>query len=118
MSAKGEQNIALPESYYRIKDLKEKYFKQENRKFRNIVDGVQTHLIERDLTFERLEKVKEELRGESSEPDPFTIQCLEWVVDEQISIDDIIDAFDLAVFYYKKLDHTDTLRKLYKTILS
>lgn len=100
-----------------ISNLVEKYFKKENMKLRNVVDGLQAMLIQGKITSEIAESVKHAIRTRTSYDHYLYGDFESFIKDGDLSRRDMVDSITLAIHYFKNEEHTKLLRYLYKTIL-
>jgi len=101
-----------------ILNLVEKYFKRENVKFRNIVDSLQTILIEELVYVKTLKEICNNLRIGCDMEHSLYKDLDRFIVNEELPRQDFVDAINLAIFYFNNKKHTEVLRHLYETILN
>ena len=100
-----------------ISELIEKYFKRENMKFRNMVDGLQTMLIEGKLSVKTARVIKNAISTETIVGHSLCVDLEGFIESGDLSRQDTCDAIRLAIHYFKNKEHTKILRYLYETIL-
>ncbi len=99
-----------------IYTLKEKYFTPKNFKFRNLVDGLQTHLIEEEIIVTVLKNIRNSIYFRTNYNHKMYDLLISFTID--MPEQDIVEAIDLAIYYFERKDHTEILKELYATILS
>ena len=98
-------------------NLVEEYFKIENLKFRNIVDGLQTMLIERKLSVRTIKAIRKAIFTETEYSHSMYKNLESFVKNKDLSRQEMANAITLAIHYFKNEEHTKILRHLYATIL-